>query len=336
MSNIDLSDVKIRKAIATEIEDNVNEYCRIEYNDGHRNHLGASIIGRECTRQLWYIFRWVKEAEFDGRMQRLFNRGHKEEARFIEWLEAIGCEVWSDDLTNNVLWYHPESSSYVIEPLDCKDVSIELVDVSNDKIHINCAKLQGVKFPQYRVSGVNGHFGGSLDLIIKLPPRFGYDKPILGECKTHNTGAGFNNLRKNGMENEKYEHFCQTSTYGDKTGFEYCLYGCINKNDDDLIFDLVKLNHNLGQQMEMKAGKIIYSQTPPPKLSNDPSYYKCKFCTFNAICHKGALVEKNCRSCKNAEPVDGGEWACTEYNNTIPEDFIKVGCEDGYQPITSG
>lgn len=32
-------------------------------------------------------------------MQRLFNRGHREEARFIEWLRGIGFEVW--DVTDS-------------------------------------------------------------------------------------------------------------------------------------------------------------------------------------------------------------------------------------------
>ena len=28
-------------------------------DDGFRDHLGASIIGKECRRALWYDFRWV-------------------------------------------------------------------------------------------------------------------------------------------------------------------------------------------------------------------------------------------------------------------------------------
>ena len=28
-------------------------------SDGFRSHLGASLIGKECERALWYDFRWV-------------------------------------------------------------------------------------------------------------------------------------------------------------------------------------------------------------------------------------------------------------------------------------
>lgn len=57
--------------------------------------LGASQIGEECERRLWYSFRWCSPpgSEPDGRMKRLFNRGHREEAVFSEELRGIGCDV---------------------------------------------------------------------------------------------------------------------------------------------------------------------------------------------------------------------------------------------------
>jgi hypothetical protein len=68
----------------------------------NRPHLGASQIGKECERALWYGFRWAKSPSFDGRMLRLFDRGHKEEARFIEELRGIGVEVYDrDDATGD-------------------------------------------------------------------------------------------------------------------------------------------------------------------------------------------------------------------------------------------
>lgn len=65
--------------------------------NGHRPHLGASVIGHECKRHLWNVFRWVKAPQFDGRMLRLFDTGKREEARVLDELRAIGCEVWDAD-----------------------------------------------------------------------------------------------------------------------------------------------------------------------------------------------------------------------------------------------
>jgi hypothetical protein len=59
--------------------------------------MGASGIGDECARKIWYGFRWATPRNADGRMLRLWNRGHMEEARFIALLLTIGCEVIQQD-----------------------------------------------------------------------------------------------------------------------------------------------------------------------------------------------------------------------------------------------
>lgn len=65
--------------------------------DGFRSHMGASLIGAECARAIWYGFHWTIKPKFQGRLLRLFNRGHLEEARFIALLLMIGCEVYQQD-----------------------------------------------------------------------------------------------------------------------------------------------------------------------------------------------------------------------------------------------
>lgn len=64
-----------------------------------RPHLGASAIGAECGRQLWYGFRWATSVTHPGRLLRLFNRGHLEETRFVADLKRIGVEVLERDPT---------------------------------------------------------------------------------------------------------------------------------------------------------------------------------------------------------------------------------------------
>ena len=64
---------------------------------GFRQHLGASIIGRPCARQIWYSFRWVKRQRHHARTLRLFDRGNLEEARFVRWLRQAGIHVVDTD-----------------------------------------------------------------------------------------------------------------------------------------------------------------------------------------------------------------------------------------------
>lgn len=62
-----------------------------------RSHMGASLIGSKCARAIWYGFRWTTRPEFDGRLLRLFNRGHLEEARFLAMLLMVGSQVYNQD-----------------------------------------------------------------------------------------------------------------------------------------------------------------------------------------------------------------------------------------------
>lgn len=329
----------VSKALAKRILEEIDEYCVRSYDGGHRSHLGASLIGRECKRYLWYVFRWCLHEKTTGRQQRLFNRGHREEARFIEWLEGIGFKIWFENYEG--LCYSNSGDCYLIERNFNQEEMPELLQILPDnpafRAHIARAKADGLEFPQYRISDVMGHFGGSLDGIAFFPERYGIPEPILAEFKTNGTGAGFNKLADDGMPIAKPEHFAQTSTYGNKgvagTKFRYCLYLNINKNDDSLHVEVVKLNHNLGEQMIMKAEQIITSQTPPARLSDNPTFHKCGYCHMKDVCHKGAVVEVNCRSCTFARPVENAEWFCEVHNGNIPKDFISKACPS-YKAIT--
>lgn len=61
--------------------------------EGPRPHLGASLIGHHCERYLWLSFRWAVIKKHEGRLMRLFRRGHSEEATIIRDLRSIGVDI---------------------------------------------------------------------------------------------------------------------------------------------------------------------------------------------------------------------------------------------------
>lgn len=71
-----------------------------------RAHLGASIIGNECERALWYSFRWVTRVQHEGRLLRLFRRGHDEENYFVADLRRIGVEVLETNPETGKQWQY--------------------------------------------------------------------------------------------------------------------------------------------------------------------------------------------------------------------------------------
>jgi hypothetical protein len=74
-----------------------------------RTYLGASVIGDECWRALWYAFRWAYEREpedISPRVLRLFDTGHREETRIIDDLRAGGVYVFGEQTEFSALGGH--------------------------------------------------------------------------------------------------------------------------------------------------------------------------------------------------------------------------------------
>lgn len=69
----------------------------IEANHDDWESVGvpAGDIGVECDRAIWLAFRRASVPEtIDWRKRRIFERGEIEEARLLDLLRLIGCEVW--------------------------------------------------------------------------------------------------------------------------------------------------------------------------------------------------------------------------------------------------
>ena len=269
-----------QQKLADLIRNGIEEYAQKAYDDGHRNHLGASIIGEKCNRKLWFTFRWVYHHIHSGRMQRLFNTGHKEEERIIEWLKGYGFKVVCEDNETG---------------------------------------------KQFKISDVEGHFGGSLDGIFEL------DDCYLLECKTNKTGPEFKALFEIGMEKAKPKHWSQTCVYGNKKEIKKCLYICKNKDNDDLYIEILDLDWNHGQECINKAKTIIYwdvkTQGLPSRISESSAYWECKNCDYLNVCFNKQKCEKNCRSCISSKPVENGEWYCEVWNSIIPKEAILNACD---------
>jgi hypothetical protein len=285
---INLEAPGILKQLSKQIKFEIDRYCVDTYDDGPRSHLGASEIGHNCSRYLWYKFRWIAHKTHDGRQYRLFQRGHFEEPRFIQYLEGIGFQVQQFD---------PEA--------------IARGETDKGKMQI-------------RIGGCRGHFGGSVDGIAYREDTGN----VLTEFKTNGTGKGFTELSLNGCQLKKHQHFCQQSIYGYKLGLKHSLYLVVNKNDDDLHVEVIPLDWKLGAELEKKAEMIIFAEEPPSKLSQSASYYECSWCDVLDVCHNGKCAEKNCRSCKFAFPIDNAEWLCSKWNANIPKEAIKAGCDE--------
>lgn len=294
----DLSHGYERRAINELIAKDVDTFCKDEFYEDPRTHLGASIIGNPCAAYAWNVFRWLKQEDTEGRMLRLFNRGHLEEKRVIRWLRGIGFDVR---------------------------------EFSNEENQ-----------EQFRISGSNGHFGGSLDAMAMPPTRYNIFEPVLVEIKTHNEKY-FKAIVKDGVKIAKPEHYGQMCAYGRSYGLKYGLYCPVNKNDDEIDWQIVDLDWNYADTLYRKADSVINSQRQPIKIAATKTFWKCKMCSMSPICHDKELPEKNCRSCKFAVPDKNSSWVCTnpvinakrDFFEPMMSELIAKGC-DKWQPIING
>ena len=227
-----------------------------------RSHMGASLLGGQCKRSIWYSFRWVKEPFFDGRMIRLFNRGHMEEMRLIALLRQAGLTVWF-------------------------------------------TKDDG---GQFEFSNCRGHYGGSLDCVVRGVP--GFDShPMLGEFKTHSEKS-FNKLVKLGVALAKPEHKVQMNQYMGHYRLKLALYVAVNKNNDELYIEIVEFDQELFDYEVQVATNVALNKRPPPRMSKSESHFVCKYCDFKDICFNKGNVKPTCRTCENVVQLDGGNWEC--------------------------
>lgn len=246
----------------------------------NRPHLGASLIGRECARELWYTFRWAGIKRHAGRLLRLFQRGQLEEAVFVAELRAAGVEVWEVD---------PETGK------------------------------------QFRYSDVGGHFGLSLDGIV----RGIIEAPVTPhsiEMKTHNAKS-FAKLVKEGVEQAKPEHAAQMQVGMHLSGLTRAFYLAVNKDTDELYSERLHHDPVVGMRLIEKARRIITASEPPARLSERPDWFQCQWCDHNAICHQGAIPAVSCRTCAHATPeLDGdGRWSCARFQVDIGTETQRQG-----------
>lgn len=268
--------------------------------DRRSNGIGISTLGDDCSRRVWYDFRWASPLEkFDGRMLKLFETGNREEARLVNELRSAGLLVHDKD---------PERKD---EPQK-----------------------------QFRVERFGGHVSGYLDGICRRGiPEIPNEEAVL-ECKTHNKknfeklkdkgvrrshakhyaqcimGMGLRGLSwalyfaKNKDDDDRHTEL---------VAFDQKAFDDLESKAEAIVFS---------NAPPERAGATPWV---PPCLyvSNDGKEYPCQ---HRAMCHaspsKPVAPEVNCRTCLHSEPKRDGTWMCKRHEKPLAKDEQEAGCEN--------
>lgn len=253
-----------------------------------RTHLGASLIGRDCARELWYGFRWATKTRHSAQLLRLFNRGHLEEARFIAMLLTIGCTVYQQDAEGKQYRISEAGGHYGGSGdgifVGCPDLPAGTAALSEFKTHNlkSFNKLAGDNWPEWHAHHVLGQ-------TARKAPEF----------------------KGEGVRNAKFEHYVQMQQYMRKMGLTVAVYFAACKDNDHIYAELVQLDPEIADRYLERGTRIVLMQEVPSRLNESPTWFGCKFCDHRQVCHYGAAPERNCRTCSFSLPAPDGSWHCT-------------------------
>ncbi|MQM32124.1 MAG: hypothetical protein CRU78_17105 [Candidatus Accumulibacter phosphatis] len=220
-----------------------------------RQYLGASRLGVSCERALQFEYAGAPVDPgrgFSGRTLRIFEVGHVLEDLAVRWLRLAGFEL-------------------------------------------HTRRRDGGQFG-FSVAGgrIQGHVDG---IISDGPAELGLSYPLLFECKTMND-RNWKACVKSGVAVSKPVYAAQVAIY--QAYMEPAIAGisdhpalftAINKDTQELWFELVPFDGGLAQRMSDRAVRVIQATEPGellPRITTDSSYYECKYCSWATRCWSAA------------------------------------------------
>jgi len=220
-----------------------------------RSYLGVSRLGVACERALQYEFAGAPVdpgRETNGRILRVFEVGHVMEELAICWLRLAGFELYT-------------------------------------------RKADG---GQFGFSAAGGRIQGHVDGILAAGPAdIGLAYPALWECKTMNDKA-WRETVKHGVAQAKPIYAAQIAVYQAYMEAHVpgiagnpALFTAINKDTQELWFELVPFDAPLAQKMSDRAVRVIQATEAGellPRAFAEASYFECRLCPWAERCWGGA------------------------------------------------
>lgn len=171
------------------------------------------------------------------------------------------------------------------------------------------------------------HVSGSVDGIIYSGLPEAPSAKHVFEAKTHGQKS-FDALLKEGVQKSKPLHYIQMQVYMHGLKIDRALYIGINKNTSELYQERIELDKPAAIKAIERGQKITMSERMPVGLSDDPTYFECRFCSSHEFCHKTNLTkEVNCRTCAFSTAKEDSTWHCGRWDDVIPNDVQYVGCD---------
>lgn len=228
---------------------------------------------------------------------------------------------------DRALWY---SFRWISQPeqIDGRKVSIFRTGDRWEEVMVSDLERIGVEVydQQDRIRQVHGFVRGKCDgkaMGIPEAPKTEH----LCEFKSSND-KNFKDIVKKGCRVSKPTHYTQCQIGMHHFGLTRCLYYVTNKNDDSRYVERIHYDADFCLRQLARAERIIFSDVPPSRVSDNPEFFGCRFCKHRDVCHEGVQPRVTCRSCIHMQPEPGGDCliSCARWSKPLSIDEQRASC----------
>ncbi|RVO41335.1 oxidoreductase [Sinorhizobium meliloti] len=179
---------------------------------------------------------------------------------------------------------------------------------------------------QEKARAVHGFVRGKLDGIalgLLEAPKTTH----VVECKSVNT-KGFNAIIKDKVKKAKPLHHAQIQLYMHILGLDRGFYYVKCADTQEYWAERVEYDVEYCLRLLANLERIIFSDAPPGKLSDDPEFFKCRFCKHHAVCHRQEMPRVSCRTCIHFQPERGGDChvSCARWAKPLGVNEQRAAC----------
>lgn len=256
--------------------------------DKPRNYLGASEIGHDCERYLFYSFRNACKRNISAKGLKAIQDGYDQEAKTIERLRALPfIELINEDEEGNQIGFETLLGHYKGH--------------CDGMIH---GLLQAPKtWHVFEHKSVNEKKFNDLKKTIEEK----------GE--------------KEALYNWDMMYYAQAQSYMHEFQLERHYTVVSTPGGRDHISCRTEYKRAYAERILEKTKNIIFENwTIPAKISDKREFFKCQWCHMKGICHDGDFPDVHCKTCRYREAIDGGKNKCLATDTIIEETLLNVGC----------